>query len=143
MEEPLQNGPRGPRLVLAIDPGRAKCGLALVSPESILLREIVPVAALPARVSELLAQFTPDSLVIGSGTGSGLVIAAIEAICGQTPVALVGEAHTSELARARYLVENRPRGFRRLLPSFLRTPEEPYDDYVAVILAERWLADVR
>ncbi|HKM17981.1 MAG TPA: pre-16S rRNA-processing nuclease YqgF, partial [Limnochordia bacterium] len=32
-----------------------------------------------------------------------------------------------------------PRGWRRLLPVSLQTPPVPIDDYVAVILAQRYL----
>ena len=34
---------------------------------------------------------------------------------------------------------NPPRGWRRLLPVSMQMPPEPYDDYVAVILAQRFL----
>jgi RNase H-fold protein (predicted Holliday junction resolvase) len=126
-------------VVLAVDPGRAKCGVAVVSSRGVLHREIVPAPDLSGRAAALLRRFAPACLVVGGGTGSGPILAALDACRGDVPLAAVDEAHTSELARARYLRENRPRGLRRLVPSFLRTPETPYDDYVAVILAERWL----
>jgi hypothetical protein len=50
----------------------------------------------------------------------------------------VDESHTSEQARRRYVNEKPAHGWRRLLPKALRTPETPYDDYVAILLAERW-----
>lgn len=127
-------------VVLAVDPGRAKCGLAVMdSGGGVLCREVVATASLASRVQDLLQAISPSCLVVGDGTGSAPVIASLHAIRGGVPLHCVDESHTSEMARKRYLAENPPRGLRRLLPSFLRTPEEPYDDYVAIILAERWL----
>jgi hypothetical protein len=64
---------------------------------------------------------------------------AIRAAYVGLPLDIVDEFQTSMLARARFCIENPARGWRKLLPCGLRTPEQPYDDYVAVILAERWL----
>lgn len=135
----MSRKPETELVVLSVDPGRAKCGLAVVSSRSVLHREIVPTAGIAARIESLLRLYASDCVVVGGGTGSAPVLAALEAIRGGVPLDVVDESHTSELARARYLRENPPRGLRRLLPAFLRTPETPYDDYVAVILAERWL----
>jgi RNase H-fold protein (predicted Holliday junction resolvase) len=126
--------------VLAVDPGRSKCGVAIVTSGSVLLREIVDTVSLPDRAAALIHRFAPCSLVVGDGTGSAPVIQMLDSLRGDIPLVRVDESHTSELARVRYMAENPPRGLRRLLPSFLRTPEAPYDDYVAILLAERWLA---
>jgi len=58
------------------------------------------------------------------------------------PVQLVEEAFTSQRARRRFLQEHQPRGFQRLLPSGLRTPPVPIDDYAALLLAEDFFAGV-
>ena len=55
-------------------------------------------------------------------------------------VTLVDEHRSTEEARRRYFVDNPPSGWRRLMPRGLLTPPVPYDDYVAIILAERYLA---
>ncbi len=77
--------------------------------------------------------------MIGDGTGSGQVAKEIRAALPQLPLATVDERFTSEEARRLYWVENPPRGWRRLLPVSMQMPPEPYDDYVAVILAQRFL----
>jgi hypothetical protein len=113
--------------VLAIDPGSAKCGLAVVEPGAILHREIVPTVQLIARVAELRAQFSPEVVLLGDGTQS-------KTLAPLLPKAtLVPEAYTSQRARAR-LRHGLP-WWRRLLLT-----DTPYDDLVAVILAEDWLA---
>ncbi len=139
--------------ILAIDPGRAKCGVAVLTVDrSVIERCIVPVALLPGVIANMVGIYRPVVLLVGDGTGSASIRAAIDGfggvggvggvhgVRGIIPLVSVDESHTSELARVRYLADNPPCGLRRLLPSFLRTPEAPYDDYVAIILAERWLS---
>lgn len=125
--------------VLAIDPGRAKCGLALVSREGqVLFRAVVPTEQTLDEIRRLMAAYLPCALVIGMGTGSKPLYEALKTTLAETPLHPVDESYTSEAARARYLAENPPRGLQRILPRCLRTPPCPYDDYVAVILAERY-----
>ena len=127
------------RVVLAIDPGRAKCGIAVVSSDgSIRHRAVVARADLPVAASELLKRFSPVALIMGNGTFAKSVCEELSAVQCADHVLLVDERHTSEDARARYLDEHPPRGFSRLVPRGLRTPDAPYDDYVAILLAERW-----
>ena len=68
--------------VLAIDPGRDKCGIAVLSPQGdVLLHEIVPTGALETRVSELAAEYAPR-IIMGDGTTSAAAKARIEAQVG-------------------------------------------------------------
>ncbi|EFW29280.1 resolvase [Selenomonas artemidis] len=124
--------------VLAIDPGRDKCGIAVLSPQGdILLHEIVPTGALETRVSELAAEYAPR-IIMGDGTTSAATKARIEAQVGA--VTLVDEYRTTEEGRRLYWAENPPRGWRRLVPRGLLTPTVPVDDFAAVALARRFLA---
>ena len=124
--------------VLAIDPGRDKCGIAVLSPQGdILLHEIVPTGALETRVSELAAEYAPR-IIMGDGTTSAATKARIEAQVGA--VTLVDEYRTTEEGRRLYWAENPPRGWRRLVPRGLLTPTVPVDNFAAVALARRFLA---
>lgn len=124
--------------VLAIDPGRDKCGIAVLSPQGdVLLHEIVPTGALETRVSELAAEYAPR-IIMGDGTTSAAAKARIEAQAGA--VTLVDEYRTTEEGRRLYWAENPPRGWRRLVPRGLLTPAVPVDDFAAVALARRFLA---
>lgn len=128
--------------VLAIDPGIAKCGVAVVRRDgAILLRSIVAASDVLQEVRELIGRYAPVTLVVGGGTGSKPLLRALEEAGLSIPVLRVDEAHTSEEARARYVRENPALGLQKLLPRSLRTPPFPYDDYVAVILAERYWRD--
>ncbi len=126
-------------IVLSIDPGSKKCGLAVVCSErGTQHREIVPTEALAGHVDELVARFSPEVVLLGDGTKSSTVESALGA--SGTTVVRVKEGHTTERARKRYWRENPPRGLLRLYPTGLRTPLSPVDDWAAVILAEDWLA---
>jgi hypothetical protein len=83
----------------------------------------------------------PDvsAILIGNATNSAPLYRALRASL-TLPLHRVEEAYTSQRARIRFRLENPPRGFERLLPPGLRTPPRPYDDYVAVLLAEDFFA---
>lgn len=124
-------------LVIGVDPGRSKCGLAVLSPDGqVLERAILSVSDTCARVIQVCTE-RHAVVVVGRGTGSDAVVERLQQ-AGCTPE-LVDEAGTSALARRRYLLEHPERGWRKWIPLGLRYPREPYDDYVALILAERHL----
>ena len=128
-------------LLLAIDPGRVKCGVAVVACDStVSTRSVVPTEALCAKVKALLAECVPVAVIVGCGTGCKEMIRRIEQAALPLPVYEVEEAHTSEEARRRWVKSHPPKGLQRLMPQSLRCPDAPYDDWVAVILAERWWA---
>jgi hypothetical protein len=129
--------PSGP--VLAIDPGRAKHGLAVVAPDgACLARAVVPTDALIARVRDETERHTPFRLLLGSGTGHRAVCDLLT-LAGFAPE-VVPERETTRRARDRYFQEYPPSGWRRLLPRGLLAPPRPIDDFAALVLAEDWLA---
>ena len=112
--------------VLAIDPGSAKCGVAVVEPGRTLHQEIIPTEQFSGRIAALRIQFSPTHIVLGDGTQSKPLAALLP------DAVLVPEAYTSQRARERL------RKSRTWWQRFLPLPQ-PYDDLVAVILAEDWL----
>ncbi|HEX6971012.1 MAG TPA: hypothetical protein VF234_02190 [Limnochordia bacterium] len=130
-----------PAYVLAVDPGRLKCGIAVMDAEDrIRLKEVVPNDAVLARLLAYAERFAPAMVVLGDRTGSRGWRARIERALGERVIglALVDEHLSTVEARRRYLAEHPPRGWRRLIPPPFRVPDRPVDDYVAVILAERY-----
>ena len=127
--------------ILSIDPGRAKCGLAVVTETgSVRHREIAETANLVVSAQALVAKFLVTQLLLGDGTQSATLRKALCAALPELPLALVPEAFTSQRARLRWWQVNPPLGVARLVPTSLRTPPVPWDDWVAVLLAEDWLA---
>lgn len=137
-----------PETLLAVDPGRAKCGLAVVTgPEQegqaprCLERAVVATERLTLAVADVLRR-RPEvcRILIGGGTNSATLRRALEATFPQTSLQTVDEHNTSARARQRFVRENPAPGWRRLLPSGLRSPEVPYDDYAAILMAEDYFA---
>lgn len=132
--------------LLAIDPGTAKCGIAVVQQRAdgtaaALHREVVETARLVARVLPLVAAHHIVTVLIGNATNSSPLRKALRAaLPEEIAVVPVEEAFTSQRARVRFQLENPPRGWQKLVPPGLRTPPRPYDDYVAQLLAEDYFA---
>ena len=117
------------RPVLAIDPGRDKCGVAVLSPAGALLfRQVVPTAQLENVVSTLVEKHAP-TIIMGNGTTSAAAKERIEALGGA--VTLVDEYRTTDAAKAAYWEAYPPRGWRRLVPRGLLVPPVPVDDFAA------------
>jgi RNase H-fold protein (predicted Holliday junction resolvase) len=135
----LPPGDPDPGSILAVDPGRDKCGLAVVAGDGqVRYQGIVPTAELAGVAARLAAEHGVAKLIVGDRTAAREVCRALAGVLPLTPV-LVDEHRSSERARQRFFQENPRRGWRRLLPVTLQTPDRPYDDYVAVMLAERHL----
>ncbi|MGQ0550271.1 MAG: hypothetical protein ACT4PY_11465 [Armatimonadota bacterium] len=129
------------RVVLAIDPGREKCGVAVAERDGVRDRAVVAPQALPDLVRVWQRRYGVTDIVIGNRTASGDVARMLQGIV-PLPLRAIDEAGTTLRARARYFDDHPPRGWRRLIPRGLLTPPEPYDDYAAILLAEAALAEV-
>ncbi len=126
--------------LLAIDPGTEKCGVAIVTAQrKILEQEITPLASLHLRVGHFIGKYGITTVILGDRTGAREARDLLRASGFNIEIIFVNEDRTSELGRKRFLIANPPKGWKRLLPIGLRCPNRPYDDYVAVILAERYL----
>ena len=125
------------RAVLAIDPGREKCGIAVLAADGrVLMQEVAATAELDAVVGPLIRAYEP-TVIMGNGTTSAAAKARVEAL-GRT-VTLVDEYRTTDAAKVAYWEAHPPRGWRRLVPRGMLVPPVPVDDFVAVILAQRFL----
>ncbi|MCC7231043.1 MAG: hypothetical protein IT203_11675 [Fimbriimonadaceae bacterium] len=132
------------KIVLAIDPGTSKCGMALVRRDAenkleILWRGISSSETLAEKIDEA-HEVSPFTLIIvGGGTSSKQVVHRVREHMPSMGMLVVDEKETTLQARERYWEHHRRRGWRRLLPSTMQVPPEPVDDFVALILAERVL----
>ena len=125
------------RPVLAIDPGREKCGVAvLASDGGVLVQEVVATERLVATVSTHLTAYEP-TVIMGNGTTSAAAKKRVEAL--GVSVTLVDEYRTTDAAKSAYWEAHPRHGWRRLVPRGMLVPPVPVDDFVAVILAQRFL----
>jgi RNase H-fold protein (predicted Holliday junction resolvase) len=129
--------------IISIDPGREKCGIAAVHRQKGILHKcIIETSALSTIVEEWVTKYQTKIVIMGNGTSSKEAKKLLEniEINGEAlHVTLVDEYRTTDEGRRRYWRENPPQGLRRLIPVTMQTPPHPVDDYVAVILAERYL----
>ncbi|MCW5932862.1 MAG: resolvase [Fimbriimonadia bacterium] len=128
---------------LAIDPGSHKSGIAIAesSPQGLELlhREVVDLDNLLNRLTALFQQFQLEVHLIGSGTGSKSLLAQLKAWFPSIQWELVNERDSTLEARRKYFQFYPPRGWRKWIPQGLLLPPVPYDDFVALILIERYL----
>lgn len=123
--------------VLAVDPGVEKCGVAVCGPEGVVARRVIGVAQLHDLASQWIQAHAVECVIVGDGTGRKQVFDILVSL--GPPVRLVMEGGSTLAARLRYFRDHPPRGWRRLLPLSLQVPPEPYDDYAAEVLGERFL----
>lgn len=129
------------QMYLGIDPGRSKTGLALVDAAgSILALHIAHTEHIEVELSAFAGKEQLAGIIMGDGTNSKAIGQAVSKVFAAVPLALVGEAHSTEEARSLYWQVNPPRGWRKLVPLGMLVPSEPLDAYAAVVQVKRWLA---
>lgn len=127
-------------VVAAIDPGREKCGVAVVDEDGRVLEQAVIATVLLAdEMTARVKEFRPERILLGNGTTSRTAEETIREAIPDVPVEIVDEYRTTDDARIAYWKANPPSGWRRLFPTSMQVPPAPVDDYVAVILARRYL----
>ena len=131
-------------IVLGIDPGSSKVGLAVVEdtperayPTRCLEGRVSPSTGVREDIKELLVKWSPCISVLGDRTRHQGIVDILQGL--GAPFAMVDEHMTTRLARDRYFGVNPPRGLKRLIPLGMQAPPVPVDDFAAWILAERYL----
>jgi RNase H-fold protein (predicted Holliday junction resolvase) len=128
--------------IAAVDPGREKCGIAVLSRDGVvLMREVVAAAELAGRVQDARRAYGIRTVILGSGTGHATIKSELMSLLAAETVEIleVPEFETTLAARKLYFQRNPPRGWRRLLPQGLRLPPEPIDGYAAEAIGRRYL----
>lgn len=128
-------------MLLGFDPGRDKCGLAVMGKQQQLLyHQVVPSADAIATLQQLCQQFSIATLVMGDQTTAKKWKQKLEReLSASLPIVLVDERYSSLEARDRYWQMYPPTGLQRLIPQGMREPPRPIDDIVAILLIERYL----
>lgn len=126
--------------MLGIDPGTRKVGYALVADAQgpALALGIEPLEELIERLAPMLALHPISAVALGRGTNAERVQAVLQEL--QVPIHLVDEHETTLAARPLYFADHPRRGWRRLIPESLQLPPRPIDDYAALLIARRYIA---
>ena len=131
-------------VVAAIDPGREKCGVAIVAEDGeVLEQSVVATVWLADEMAERVRRFSPERILLGNGTTSRAAEATIRENLPDIPIEIVDEYRTTDDARRAYWKANPTTGWRRFFPTSMQVPPEPVDDFVAVLLAQRYLINRR
>ena len=126
--------------IAALDPGRDKCGFAVLELSGrICMQRVIATAELEQEVKAAQAQYGFNQLIEGNGTTSQAARQRLAVAMPDLTILVVDEYRTTELAKGEYWKAYPPRGWRRLLPVTMQVPPVPVDDFVAVILARRYL----
>ena len=126
--------------ILGLDPGRDKCGVAVMRGRQIIYQQIIDSERAIATIQQLARQYDLNLIVMGNGTTSKDWQKLIESSSIALPVVTVDEKNSTVEARDRYWTMYPPQGLQRLIPSGLRVPPRPVDDIVAILLIERYFA---
>lgn len=128
-------------MILGFDPGRDKCGLALVSNDKqILYNEVINSQDSIEIINDLIIKYKPFKLVMGNQTTSKQwKQRLIDNLILSIDIVLVDEKNSTVEARQKYWEIYPPEGLTKLIPKGLRIPPRPVDDIVALILIDRYL----
>ncbi|MFN6465872.1 MAG: resolvase [Nostoc sp. DedVER02] len=128
-------------VILGFDPGRDKCGLAVMGLDRQLYDHQIALAKEAIATIETLRQRFPISLMVmgDQTTAQQWRQKLYQELTEPLSIILVDERYTTLEARDRYWQMFPPKGLTKLLPQGLRQPPRPIDDIVAILLIERYL----
>lgn len=131
-------------LLLGIDPGSSKTGLALVDEEGRIKKQyIAHTANLKNELKDFLKDICPDICVMGDGTRSREHRKLLNEILSPTVIIELDETNSTQEAKVLYWQLNPPTGWRKLIPLGMLIPPVPLDDYAAIILVRRYLQQAK
>jgi RNase H-fold protein (predicted Holliday junction resolvase) len=128
-------------IYLGFDPGRQKCGVAVMDDDRQLHHHaVIPAEEALEELTKLCDRYAITQIILGDQTASKAWQQKIQAALPHIPVQRVDERNSSLEARDRYWQMYPPKGLTRLLPKGMRNPPRPIDDIVAILLIERYWA---
>ncbi|HAJ32025.1 MAG TPA: resolvase [Candidatus Atribacteria bacterium] len=126
-------------IIIAIDPGTKKCGYAVVDSNlSVLQREVISTEKIAKTIEDNLNIYKIDKIILGNGTNYKTIEESLENHFSQLKIILIEEEFSTLEARKKYFEAHPPRGILKLIPLSLRVPPCHYDDFVAILLAEKY-----
>ena len=128
-------------MILGFDPGRQKCGLAVMGLDRRLhYHEVIPAETAIATIQSLRQAFPVSTVVMGDQTSSKDWRQKLTSDLPEPPrIVMVDERYSTLEARDRYWEMYPPAGLSRLIPAGMRGVPRPIDDIVAILLIERYL----
>ena len=126
-------------IIIAIDPGTKKCGYTVVDSNlSVLQREVISTEKIAKTIEDSLNIYKINKIILGNGTNYKNIEKRLKNQFPQLKIILIEEEFSTLKARKKYFEAHPPRGISKLIPLSLRVPPCHYDDFVAVLLAEKY-----
>lgn len=127
--------------ILGFDPGRSKCGIAVMGVDrQLYYHQIVPSDEAISAIDSLCRRYPISVLAMGDRTTSKDWLQKLRRdLSSSASIVSVDERYTTLAARDRYWQMYPPSWFYRLIPKGMRQPPRPVDDIVAILLIERYL----
>jgi len=126
-------------IIISIDPGTKKCGYAAVDSNlSVLQRKVIPTEKIAGTIEDSLNIYKINKIVLGNGTNYKNIEKRLKNHFPRLRIILIEEEFSTLEARKKYFEAHPPRGISKLIPLSLRVPSCHYDDFVAVLLAEKY-----
>jgi len=127
-------------VILGFDPGRQKCGLAVMGVDrTIRYHQVVTTETAIPTLQTLREQFPISLLIMGDQTTAKDWKKRLSELPNPLRIVMVNERYSSLEARDRYWQMYPPKGIAQLMPQALRKIPRPIDDIVAILLIERYL----
>ena len=129
--------------LLAVDPGRDKIGIAVLTRDGeIIEKSVIPRTEFAQSVSELINRHNPDAFAVGDSTFSKF---AYDALCAvvKKEVLKVPERGSTLQARDLAWKEIPPGGLYRILPRIFWPTPSGLDAWAAVVIGRRALAELK
>jgi len=134
----------GEEIIITIDPGTKKCGYAVVDSDlSVLQREVISTEKIAKNIEDNLNIYKLNKIILGNGTNYKNIEKRLKNNFPQLKIILIEEEFSTLEARKKYFEAHPPRGISKLIPLSLRVPPCHYDDFVAVLLAEKYFRNNR
>jgi RNase H-fold protein (predicted Holliday junction resolvase) len=127
--------------ILGFDPGRDKCGIAVMGLDRQLYdHQVVAGNDVIAHIEILRQKFPISLIVMGDQTTAKKWKQKLnQELTDMLNIILIDERYTTLEARDRYWQMFPATGLTKLLPKGMRQPPRPIDDIVAILLIERYL----
>lgn len=127
-------------MILAIDPGNNKCGLALLNEDAeVLEQKIIPRQDIIAILTNYYSKDSISALVIGQSSFGKDLEKELSKAGLNFNIVTISEKDSTLEARKLYWQNNPAKGLWAIIPATLRFPLVPIDDYAAIILGNRYL----
>lgn len=132
-------------MILGFDPGRQKCGLAVMGvDQTIYWHQVVAASQVIGSINTVRQTYPISLLVMGNQTTSKEWLQVlVDKYALNLDIIQVDERFSTLEARVRYWQLYPPQGLHRLIPQSLRKINHPIDDIVAIILIERYLEKLK